>query len=406
MGIERFRDDAALWLNPRSGDASRRPDHAAAICTALPGQRGGTLWSSHPRLDVGLCASLSAEQNTGPLFGGGQRSPGSGGSDGSDVRSVGGRDADGGPRFDQVVPPGGYLWWYVDALSDCGQYGLTVIAFVGSVFSPYYAWARRRLGDRVDPEDFCAINVALYGRGGRRWTMTERGKRHVARDPRYFQVGPSSLHWNGDTLTIDIDEINVPIPRRVRGRVTVKPEGLSRFVTALDNEGLHRWGPLAPCSRVSVEMENPQLNWVGHAYMDSNEGDEPVENGFKDWDWARCEMANGDTCVVYDVRPQRGPNRVVAQRFSPNGDHEPFTPGQRFALPASGWRIPRGMCNEINQAPEIISTLEDTPFYARSLLRTTLMGEPVTAMHESLDIPRLVSLPVRLMLPWRMPRRS
>jgi carotenoid 1,2-hydratase len=97
---------------------------------------------------------------------------------------------------------------------------------------------------------------------------------------------------------------------------------------------------------------------------------------------------------------------VVAQRFSPNGDHEPFTPGQRFALPASGWRIPRGMCNEINEAPQIISTLEDTPFYARSLLRTTLMGEPVTAMHESLDIPRLVSLPVRLMLPWRMPRRS
>ncbi|MDX1330849.1 MAG: carotenoid 1,2-hydratase, partial [Burkholderiaceae bacterium] len=109
-------------------------------------------------------------------------------------------------------------------MSDCGQYGLTVIAFVGSVFSPYYAWARQRLGDRVDPEDFCAINVALYGRGGRRWTMTERGKRHVTRDARHFQVGPSSLHWNGDTLTIHIDEINVPIPRRVKGRVTVKPE--------------------------------------------------------------------------------------------------------------------------------------------------------------------------------------
>ena len=69
-------------------------------------------------------------------------------------------------------------------------------------------------------------------------------------------------------------------------------------------------------------------------------------------------------------------------------------------------RIARGMCNDVNEPPTIVSTLEDTPFYARSLLRTTLLGEEVTAMHESLDIPRLVSLPVRLMLPWRMPRRA
>jgi carotenoid 1,2-hydratase len=54
----------------------------------------------------------------------------------------------------------------------------------------------------------------------------------------------------------------------------------------------------------------------------------------------------------------------------------------------------------------VLSTLEDTPFYVRSLLRTQLLGENVTAVHESLDIPRLVSLPVQLMLPWRMPRRA
>ena len=42
------------------------------------------------------------------------------------------------------VRPGGYAWWYVDALSDDGQHGLTIIAFIGSVFSPYYAWARAR----------------------------------------------------------------------------------------------------------------------------------------------------------------------------------------------------------------------------------------------------------------------
>ena len=36
-----------------------------------------------------------------------------------------------------MTPPhGGYVWWYVDALSDNGDNGITLIAFLGSVFSP------------------------------------------------------------------------------------------------------------------------------------------------------------------------------------------------------------------------------------------------------------------------------
>jgi carotenoid 1,2-hydratase len=290
-------------------------------------------------------------------------------------------------------------------LSDDGEYGLSIIAFVGSVFSPYYALARRLNGGVADPDNFCALNVALYGKGGKRWTMTERGRQHIQRSAHHYQIGPSSLHWNGQELVIDIDEINVPWPKRVRGRVTVRPEGLCRFVTALDNEGLHRWGPIAPCSRVQVDMENPNLSWRGHAYLDSNEGDEPVEKGFLDWDWARAEMANGDTSVVYDVRPKKGQGRVVSQRFSPDGSYTPFEAPRRHTLPASAWRIERAMCSESDSAPEVVSTLEDTPFYARSLLKTRLLGEDLTVVHESLNIPRLVSWPVRWMLPWRMPRR-
>jgi carotenoid 1,2-hydratase len=62
--------------------------------------------------------------------------------------------------------------------------------------------------------------------------------------------------------------------------------------------------------------------------------------------------------------------------------------------------------SESGSAPQLISTLEDRSFCARSLLRTRLLGEEVTAVHESLDVPRMVSQPVRLMLPWRMPRRA
>jgi carotenoid 1,2-hydratase len=53
----------------------------------------------------------------------------------------------------------------------------------------------------------------------------------------------------------------------------------------------------------------------------------------------------------------------------------------------------------------VVQTLEDTPFYVRSVLSSGLLGEQVTSVHETLDLRRVVSLPVRLMLPWRMPRR-
>jgi carotenoid 1,2-hydratase len=50
-------------------------------------------------------------------------------------------------------------------------------------------------------------------------------------------------------------------------------------------------------------------------------------------------------------------------------------------------------------------TLVDAPFYARSIIDTTLYGEPVEAVHESLLLNRFRSPVVQAMLPFRMPRR-
>ena len=322
----------------------------------------------------------------------------------------GGRDAHGIPRFDQPVPRDGYLWWYLDALSDDGRHGLSIIAFVGSVFSPYYA-AARALG-RGDPQDHCAINIALYGDAGRRWAMTERGRGSIRRSPREFVVGPSRIAWEQDSLIVEFDEISVPLPRRVRGRIRLKPEGLCGFVSALDAHARHRWGPIAPCARIDVELDAPSVRWSGDAYFDSNEGDEPVERGFADWDWSRARMRDGSTTVIYDVRqaatgttPASEATRVIAARFRPDGRFEAFEAPPRQTLPSSLWRIARSVRTDPGSRPQVLETLEDTPFYVRSTLSSRLLGEPVTSIHESISIPRLVALPVRLMLPWKMPRR-
>jgi carotenoid 1,2-hydratase len=317
------------------------------------------------------------------------------------------------------VAPGAYLWWYLDALSDDGRHALTIIAFVGSVFSPYYAWAQQRAAARGTPlaaENFCAINVALYGPGARRWTMTERGERHVRRSASEFVVGPSRLHWDGTALQFDLDEWANPLPRRVRGRVRVVPQGLTGFRAALDEGGRHRWGPIAPCARVELDLMHPALRWQGHGYLDSNEGDEPIDRPFTDWDWSRATLADGSTAVIYDVRQKDGLERVIARRFRPDGRSEPFEAPPRQHLPASAWRVARRMRTEHGvpggaggvgtPTARVHETLEDTPFYVRSVLRSRLLGQEVTSVHESIDMPRLVSMPVRFMLPWRMPRRG
>lgn len=234
--------------------------------------------------------------------------------------------------------------------------------------------------------------------------MTERSRASVARSAREFVVGPSRLAWEGDSLVIDIDEISVPIPRRVRGRVRVRPQGLSRFVTALDAGGRHRWGPIAPCSRIEVELDDPAVRWQGHAYLDSNEGDEPIDAPFVEWDWSRALLADGSTAVIYDVRPKQGGDRVIAERFAPDGTASAFEPPARQPLPRSLWRIDRTMRSDDGTPPVVEQTLEDTPFYVRSVLRSGLLGETVTSVHETLHVPRLVSAAVQWMLPWRMPR--
>ena len=232
-------------------------EHTKRFQPPVSGLGRGAVWGGHTRVDVVVPPPSSALAPAGALSGGGSVHPGAGCADGGDVG------------------PGAYLWWYVDAISDCGQFALTIIAFVGSVFSPYYAWSRAR--GPAEAEDFCALNVALYGPGCKRWTMTDRGRAHVQRSASEFVLGPSRLHWEHDALVIDIDEVSVPLPRRVRSRVRVHPQGLSNFKAALDDAGRHRWGAIAACARVEVEMDRPSLDWQGHAYLDSNEGDEPID---------------------------------------------------------------------------------------------------------------------------------
>lgn len=265
---------------------------------------------------------------------------------------------------------------------------------MGSVFSPYYAWAGRRA-----PENHCAINVALYGPRGASWTMTERGAVALTREAGALAVGPSAMRWTGEGLIIDIDEIAAPIPWRVRGRVRIAPEAISSTVYPLAPR--HWWRPIATRAAVTVEMEAPALSWRGDGYLDCNWGDEPLEAGFRAWTWSRAHLKDG-AAVLYESLRRDGSVEALALRFDRAGAAAPFAAPAPWTLPRGFWGV--GRTTRAQGAPRLVRTLEDAPFYTRSQLATRLLGEDCTAVHESLDLDRFSSPVVKLMLPFRMPR--
>jgi len=379
--------------------------NALSFQSTLSSNGGSPLRSSQSWLDGNFWASFSAKPDSGPLSSGGQRTSRSGSANGGAIGTNGGRNPDGSPRFDQAVGQNAYLWWYIDALSDDGKNGIVLIAFVGSVFSPYYAWARRN-NPSVNPENHCSLNVAIYSPGKNRWAMTERGENQVSRNSTEFVIGPSSLHWDGNKLTVQIRERAVPFGQKIAGTVELYPNTLFNFSTPLDAAGKHRWGPLAPSARVKVNLNSPDLQWEGNAYLDSNEGDEPISEAFHEWDWSRAEMSGGRTSVIYDVREKNAQENLLALTFNPNGTIDHFEPPPRQALPKTIWGIQGHMRNQSSETLAVKKVLENTPFYTRSVLNSELLGEKVLSFHETLSVPKLTLATTQLMLPWRMPRKT
>ena len=312
---------------------------------------------------------------------------------------------DGSPGFAAAVPDDGYRWWYLDAFSHDGRQGLTLIAFIGSVFSPYYAAARRR--GPVPAERHCSLNVILYGPDRKRWAMTERGEGALRRDAATLRIGPSSLDWDGATLTVRVDEVTVPIPGRLRGRIRVSLPPATGPCHALDAAGQHRWWPAAPGAAVSVAMERPDLAWEGGGYFDCNAGTVPLETTFRGWHWCRATHTDGTSTVVYDTQALNGEGTRLAFRFDRSGHPTVQPPLPEVALPPTPvWRVGRRARSDPGQTATVLRTFEDTPFYARSKLGLTLGGERVVGMHESLDLQRFDRRWVQALLPFRMPRRA
>ena len=307
--------------------------------------------------------------------------------------------------FDAHVPEGGYRWWYLDAFSDDGKAALTIIVFVGSVFSPYYFRARRRQAG--NPENFCSVNAILYGPDRRRWSMTERGAGDLKRGRDHIAIGPSRVDQCGvGRFIFHIHEVCNPWPTRLSGQIELSVPALGSRSFELDPGGLHRWWPAAPAGRVKVTMPKPGISWEGAAYLDCNAGVVPLEQTFRNWHWQRSAAEAGCGHIHYDATLANGERRSLGLRYDPDMScSELADSGRDTPISATPlWRAQR-LCRTVTGRPRVVETLEESPFYARSVLELDSGLGARHVMHESLHLDRFTRPWMQWLLPFRMPRR-
>lgn len=284
-------------------------------------------------------------------------------------------------------------------MSDDRRSSAVVIALLGNPFSPRYARARE-LGV-ASSLDHCAMNVAVDAPGLSRWALTERSRSAVARERHRLTIGASAMRRRADgSVVVDIDERCAPWRKRLRGRITLHPRLELATTIALDGEGAHVWSPRIPLARVEVDLVEPRLSFTGNGYLDENAGDTPLESAFSRWSWSRV-ASEEEVAIAYDVHLANGRSLSHGMRIDDRGARR-FDGGRVVDLARTRFALPRTARVEDDASCRIVRTLEDGPFYARSVIETSIGGRPACGVHEMVSLDRFASRWVRFLLPFRM----
>lgn len=284
-------------------------------------------------------------------------------------------------------------------MSDDRRASVVVIALLGNPFSPRYA--RARAGGAAHALDHSAMNVAVDAPGLRRWSLTERPRAAVDRSEDALRIGTSVMHRRADgSVVVDVDERCAPWGSRMRGRVVLRPTIALDRTVAIDGEGTHVWSPRIPLARVEVDLVEPRLAFRGTGYLDENAGRTALDQAFAQWSWSRV-AGDDQVAIAYDVELRSGRPLSHGLRIT-RDEARPLLESRLVALGRTRFGLPRTARVEPAAACRVVRTLEDGPFYARSVIQTSLAGAPACGVHETVSLDRFASRWVRFLLPFRM----
>lgn len=214
------------------------------------------------------------------------------------------------------------------------------------------------------------------------------------------------MRWERDELVIDLAERTTPWRSPLRGRIRFRPSvpGVMEPI-AIDGAGRHVWRPIAPLGSVEVKLDAPSLSFRGAGYMDTNAGDEPLEDGFSSWSWTRLSERQGAR-ITYDVETRDGRSLRHGLSMSASGTR-PFSGSAERSVRPTAFGLRRVVRVDAGERPSLLRTLEDGPFYARSAVEVVRPdGVALRGMHETISLDRLAARWVQFLIPFRARREA
>lgn len=332
------------------------------------------------------------------------------------------------PALASASARGGYAWWYVEAHDTVEQrFGLTLILFAGSVFSPHYA-DRLRRGEAATGLEHPAVNFALYERGRaelptkqRLWVMNEYPPSALRIGEERLQIQDSSLTYaKGGITHIELHEHTTRFFGRpgqrldARLTVTAPPPSQAPLELGRSRDGaVHFWQPLAVAGSVDVELDvgSRSLRFRGVAYCDRNFGSGRLEDCFQRWSWAHGVSdgeAERQALVLYHAERLDGGVTALAVHYDrPEGPPRVVrVSAEQAASDRAGgflWlRVPRRFTVGTAFSQRLDGgALEDTPFYARYATRLHDAGRSYLGVGEYLDLERFSGQTVQRLLTYK-----
>ena len=324
-----------------------------------------------------------------------------------------------GPAHDRchvLTGAGAYEWWYTDALTDDGEWGVVAILFRGMPMSPAYL---------SDPTAMAGgFAVSVYHRGTRiafAFGDVPLEACRFAGQGADVRVGDASLHIDAD------DVLHVAIARRGRGiersvDVALRLESSCTMSTPEAYSQDHAWVLARPRAAATLRIAlaegamPPSCVFEGSAlaYHDHNMGVRAMSSDFGDWYWGRVHGPSSS--IVYLTTPASMHATTHVVDVDAEGRVAPWQSSsimfERRRVNFMGLRMhrsvvlagvdARGVARRVVCDNDVVC--EDGPFYQRYISRWTdgdvLVGY---GMSEYMDVQRLRAPWIRpfLRLPWK-----
>lgn len=282
---------------------------------------------------------------------------------------------------DVLEAPGGFAWWYVDAVNNHGD-GIVLIWSFGLPFLPGYLNANRNNQIQTATQR-PSLNIAIYSAGRPSfYLLQEYAQEEASMDQKgNFKFGDTYIRRVSNREIIF--DISCPIPSYnylIEGTLKLSGSPVNLPPNrSVDHSLNHRWTPVFGPSKIKGRLSaGPKYTYTVDtlAYHDRNEGALRLDQlGIAHWSWGRL-VTPQQTTIWYICFPHRGEPQAWGINILPDGAchiqddlnvtlTQPYT--GIFGLKTWGQVSLQTSKRSSWLTTKTLKKLDEGPFYARTL---------------------------------------